>query len=179
MTTALIDADGPAHRAAHVAPGDPHAAGGLAVSMVERAARAINATRVILAFSCLRADCFRRDVDPAYKVSRADPTPAVAASLAGAFANLRSTFPIVRDLPRLEADDVIGLLATCPGMAGERVIVADDRDLLQLPGRHYRPTKGEWVDVSGAEAERAVPGRPCWSVARGDRRARAAEVRAG
>ena len=155
MLTALIDADGPAHKAAHVAPGDPGAAAGIAVSLVARTVAATGADRAVLAFSCPRAACFRRtDVSASYKAGRPDPTPAVVASLAGAFAGLRSAYPIVRELPTLEADDVIGLLATCPDVAGDRVVVADDGDLLQVPGRHYRPGHREWVRVTAGEAER-------------------------
>jgi DNA polymerase-1 len=52
------------------------------------------------------------------------------------------TFPC-RTLKGLEADDVLGILATCGGSfaaaAGERVIVSNDKDLLQVPGPHFNP----------------------------------------
>lgn len=44
----------------------------------------------------------------------------------------------------LEADDVLGILTTHPTLIkGKPVIVTIDKDLLQIPGRHYNPDKDE------------------------------------
>ncbi len=148
MLTALIDADPIAHRAARTAP-DPDAAGRVACATVRHLAADTGADRVLLCFSCARADGFRRATWPAYKARRADPP----AFLPAAVAALRAGFPS-RCLPALEADDLIGLAATCPTVRGEVVIVADDGDLLQVPGRHYRPRGRRWLDVTPEEADR-------------------------
>lgn len=36
----------------------------------------------------------------------------------------------------LEADDILGILATGPWIGGEKVIATKDKDLLQIPGLH-------------------------------------------
>jgi DNA polymerase-1 len=41
--------------------------------------------------------------------------------------------------PTLEADDVLGIIATKPQNANRCIIVSNDKDLLQIPGRHFRP----------------------------------------
>lgn len=52
--------------------------------------------------------------------------------------------------PKLEADDIIGILATKPG--SQMVIVSDDKDLMQIPGRHL--IDGEIVEVTAEQGER-------------------------
>jgi 5'-3' exonuclease len=47
----------------------------------------------------------------------------------------------------LEADDVLGILATRPTFA-EAVIVSPDKDLLTIPGRHLSPLKAEGIIVT-------------------------------
>ncbi|MDX0455502.1 hypothetical protein GOC72_18780 [Sinorhizobium medicae] len=54
--------------------------------------------------------------------------------------------------PGIEADDVMGILATNPRLIkGEKIIVSQDKDMLTIPGKLYR--SGEIVDVTAAEAE--------------------------
>lgn len=45
--------------------------------------------------------------------------------------------------PRLEADDVLGILATSPTRLGRKIIVSEDKDLKQIPGLLYNPNKAE------------------------------------
>ncbi len=55
--------------------------------------------------------------------------------------------------PGIEADDVMGILATNPRIIkGEKIIVSQDKDMLTIPGKIYRD--GDIVDVSPAEATR-------------------------
>lgn len=89
---------------------------------------------------CLSDDfaSFRKDmVDPTYKELRANaerPT-----YLYEMKAWLRSNY-ITEERPTLEADDVMGILATAPNPTGEeRIIVSADKDLMTVPGLLYRP----------------------------------------
>jgi DNA polymerase-1 len=148
MLTALIDADPIAHRAARTAP-DGDASGRIACGIVRHLAGETRADRVLLCFSCARTAGFRRALWPAYKAKRSDPPPYLSTALAA----MRAAFPS-RCVPALEADDLLGIAATCPTVRGDVVIVADDHDLLQVPGRHYRPRDRQWVDVTQAEADR-------------------------
>jgi DNA polymerase-1 len=53
--------------------------------------------------------------------------------------------------PGIEADDVMGILATNPRIIkGEKVIVSQDKDMLTIPGLIYR--NGEIVEVTPREA---------------------------
>ncbi|MER8385241.1 hypothetical protein NKH14_06915 [Mesorhizobium sp. M1380] len=54
--------------------------------------------------------------------------------------------------PGIEADDVMGILATNPRLIkGEKVIVSQDKDMLTIPGLIYR--NGEIITVTPQEAE--------------------------
>lgn len=50
-----------------------------------------------------------------------------------------------------EADDALGIEAVSSG----GIICSIDKDLLQIPGSHYRFVTGEWHDISPIEGERA------------------------
>lgn len=53
--------------------------------------------------------------------------------------------------PGIEADDVMGILATNPRIIkGEKIIVSADKDMLTIPGKLYR--NGEIVEVTPEEA---------------------------
>jgi DNA polymerase-1 len=50
--------------------------------------------------------------------------------------------------PTLEADDVLGILATCQLIPGDKVVCSIDKDLLQIPGRHFNIDKRTKTTVS-------------------------------
>jgi hypothetical protein len=64
---------------------------------------------------------------------------------------------VCRTLKGLEADDVLGILATCGGRfadaAGERVIVSTDKDLRQVPALHFNPKAHPRADVVAVSEE--------------------------
>lgn len=73
-----------------------------------------------------------------YKARRKErPAPSL---LRDAFDILKEEFE-VRLLKGLEGDDVIGIMGTDP--EAEAVMVTTDKDLSQVPGRHYNPSKPE------------------------------------
>lgn len=66
-------------------------------------------------------------------------------------------------VPRLEADDVISLIATAPGQ--EHLVVSIDKDLDTIPGHHYNPDKGMFYEITKSHAmrrfyEQALSGDP-------------------
>jgi len=97
----------------------------------------------ILALSCKEGN-FRKEVYPAYKDKRtAKPKPALWYVL-DEF--IYDTFADrIVDIPRLEGDDVLGLLATHPNpkrAPGDRIVISVDKDMQTLPGiRLYAPNR--------------------------------------
>lgn len=92
---------------------------------------------------------FRKDLDPSYKANRNSRKPVV----------YREVKDYVLDAwkaqvwPRLEADDVIGILAT---KLTDTVIVSIDKDFKTVPARIYNPSKPELgiYTVTKEEADR-------------------------
>lgn len=69
---------------------------------------------------------FRKDLEPEYKAQRSSEKPL-------AFAEVRERLRPRFESRTLEADDLLGLHAS------QGVIVTSDKDLLQVPGKHYNP----------------------------------------
>jgi DNA polymerase-1 len=87
---------------------------------------------------CLSDDLvsWRHDrVDPAYKAHRTAERPL---QLYGVKDWLRETYDVA-EIPTLEADDVMGIIATDPSRTDERIIVSADKDMMTIPGLLYRP----------------------------------------
>lgn len=111
----------------------------------------IGAERTIVALS--DDHNWRKDVLPTYKANRAPTRKPMLLPLLKQ--HIKDTFEtFVR--PSLEADDVLGILATWPGLPGRKVIVTIDKDLQTIPGLHYytnRPEQGVF-EVTKDEADR-------------------------
>lgn len=93
---------------------------------------------------------FRKSIYPEYKANRANVRKPVV------FSALRDYLIETWDCvfwPRLEADDVMGILATTKK---DSVIVSADKDLRTVPGRVYNPSKPDLgtIEVTEAEADR-------------------------
>ncbi|MCR5870686.1 MULTISPECIES: hypothetical protein [unclassified Sphingomonas] len=96
---------------------------------------------------CLSDDLtsFRKDrIDRTYKSARASTERPVY--LYDVKDWLRSEY-IVEERTALEADDVMGIIATDPSRTDERIIVSADKDMMTVPGLLYRP-QGQ-VDEKG------------------------------
>lgn len=92
---------------------------------------------------------FRHEVLPTYKHNRkGSEKPKLFFSLQE---YLQENYP-VRQKPNLEADDVLGILATMN--PGKYVIASLDKDLLQIPGVHYNWKKNEIHEVSEEDADK-------------------------
>ncbi|BDG06224.1 DNA polymerase I [Anaeromyxobacter oryzae] len=137
-TLTLIDGSGFIFRAYHALPpltttrGQPTNAVYGFTTMLLKALRERAPTHVALVFDAARTT-FRHEIDPGYKASRPEAPD-----------DLRSQFPLVRDVaralrvpvieePHVEADDVIGTLACRAREQGwDVVVVTGDKDFAQL-----------------------------------------------
>lgn len=96
---------------------------------------------IIVALSCPSALCFRRDILPDYKANRAGAHRPRLLDPAKDF--MRKNWESF-DRPRLEADDIVGILATHPSLVeGRKVICSIDKDLRQVPGWLFNWQKDE------------------------------------
>lgn len=121
----------------------------------------LNAEDFVIALSCEpSSDCFRNDIYPEYKANRKNSRkPELWADVRQ---YLKENYRYIQR-PKLEGDDVCGILATidpgrpaCPSWlkdwpCKDRVIVGMDKDFLTIPCRVYQPAM-EWVK----KAERRV-----------------------
>lgn len=99
------------------------------------------ADSVLVALSCPTRHYWRMDILPSYKQHRAGGSAPVGLAKVKAWMASKANCMI---RPNLEADDVVGILATNPKViTGDKVIVSIDKDLLQIPGVHFNPSKPE------------------------------------
>lgn len=137
-----------------------------AVEMAERTiddyATKLKADEVLV---CLSDDfsSFRKDrVDPTYKAIRDDVDRPV--HLYDIKDHLADTYEFVR-WTALEADDVMGIIATDPNRTDERIIVSADKDMKTIPGKLHQPAvyntmtgalirPAQTIDISVEEADR-------------------------
>lgn len=129
MRTLLIDGDAVAYRGGYSA--EPK---GYVRKTVLRWQEELGAARSIVAFSCPREQCFRRAISPTYKTRPSNKPPGYSSAAEGLFECFTT-----RCIHGLEADDVLGVLATHPAVEGERVVVAQDKDMRTIPGLHWNP----------------------------------------
>lgn len=94
----------------------------------------LKADCVVLAFSDAKERRFREQLMPSYKGSRAAVRKPVSYAALVSYAN--KTYKC-ETWKGLEADDVLGILATTPGK-GMRTVVSDDKDLMTVPCHIYR-----------------------------------------
>lgn len=83
---------------------------------------------------------WRKGLSASYKAHRADQRKPII--LKPLRAHAEENYETVC-WPNLEADDVIGIIATRPGNLGKCIVVSNDKDLLQIPGKHFRPMDPE------------------------------------
>ena len=94
---------------------------------------------------------FRKEIDPTYKSNRKGTRKPVGYVALCKW--VEETFPSLRK-PTLEADDVLGILATKPENQGKCIVVSDDKDLKTVPGKLYRPMADERLTISDEESVR-------------------------
>lgn len=155
IRTVLLDADGIAYRTAAWAQGnqgDGYEVLNRIKTYIGDILASCHAEKCIGLFSCPRDENFRRDYYPLYKTNRTQDPPDY---LSLATAITEKCCDRVLRVPRLEADDLCGILAT-NGKVLNPIIVSEDKDLRSIPGWHLNPTKEDFpVHVTENEADYA------------------------
>jgi DNA polymerase-1 len=98
----------------------------------------LGGARTILALSSRKT--FRHKIYPRYKASRKKGRKPVVFGPLRAWA--KTKWENV-EFPALEADDVLGVLATSRSVPAPKIVVSDDKDLETIPCRLYKPGKPE------------------------------------
>lgn len=139
MTTALIDTDIVAFRCAASAETEDVE---IAILRADKLMRDIveNTQADSYVASLTGADNFRKQINPQYKANRKDKVPPQHLTAVQQF--LMSEWK-AEPTYGFEADDMLGMLQT-----PETVVCSIDKDLLQIPGKHYNFVKGEFYEVS-------------------------------
>ncbi len=113
---------------------------------IERVRKAVQAGAAIIALTDWTN--WRKDILPSYKSNRKAVRKPVILPVLRAWLEERY-YAYIR--PGLEADDILGILATSDQLEGEKIICSIDKDLKTIPGLHYA---GEEVfEVSENEAD--------------------------
>lgn len=108
---------------------------------------------IVLCFSCPSRRYFRHDLWPDYKGNRKNAPPVLLGDLKAVLSSRYTT----KTKPNLEADDVLGILATHPDFyLGDCVVVSPDKDLDQIPGLRFKPGGDDVYEVSVQEARRHI-----------------------
>lgn len=148
MTTALLDGDILAFRAAAGACKTFDFGDGMVSSAPGTDLAIAAALETVECWRCI-AKCrdvrvfftgprnFRKTVLPSYKAHRTQGKPPAYFDTVQA---VRERFP-TDTVDGLEADDLLGILATTEKYADNVIIVTVDKDLRTIPGRHINPTK--------------------------------------
>lgn len=167
MTTLLIDADIVAYKVSSVNETviDFNGDGDVAVDVDEQTVRdhcdrligeycdALKANKVIICLSDPDHN-FRKELDPTYKLARKEVRKPETLMLAKYYmADEYRSY----QRPRLEADDVMGILATSDQIiGGKKIIVSEDKDMRTIPARVYNPRQPQLgvLDISPLDADR-------------------------
>lgn len=112
---------------------------------------------LVVALTCHQSVNFRKEFYPQYKENRAEKRkPLVWKAMRDHLLNNHTA----RVKPTLEADDVLGILATKLGPIGpglpastERIIVSIDKDFKTIPCKFYNMNSKELSEVSEPEAD--------------------------
>jgi DNA polymerase-1 len=99
----------------------------------------LKADSFIVCLSCDSADNWRKDILPSYKENRSGTIkPQLLAPIKNAMRERYNCY----ERPRLEADDIMGILSTHPKLVeGKKIIVSEDKDMKTIPGWLYNPAK--------------------------------------
>ena len=131
-------------------------------AVISELTRKLKTTNLVVCLSCPTAENWRLDHLPSYKGNRkAVVKPEYLARVKD---YLEQAYPSYRR-DRLEADDIMGILSTMPGLpkvlvdagmpkAGRKIIVSEDKDMKTIPGWLFNPAKDKAPRlISDAEAD--------------------------
>ena len=139
-TETTADFDGTKVRVA-----DPERACRYYDDLMLRFLEATGSNKLIVALSCSTRRYFRHDLWPAYKATRVGTPRPEALDTVKTYIEKR--YQAYR-MPGLEADDVLGILATGSTIKGHKIIVSTDKDMKQIPGDLYNPKVGKVETVT-------------------------------
>lgn len=115
----------------------------------------LKADGFVIALSDPDRNNFRKDILPTYKAHRAAVQPPMIRSALEEY--LRNK-PEAKYKPTLEADDVLGILATNPKLyrGFDKIVVSLDKDLHSVPGKHFNWKKKDEgiLEISLEDANR-------------------------
>ncbi|MBX9871370.1 MAG: DNA polymerase I, partial [Burkholderiaceae bacterium] len=169
-TLLLVDGSSYLYRAFHAmpdlraVPGDPAspptgAIRGM-INMLQSLRKDVHADYAACVFDA-KGPTFRDEIYPAYKAQRAPMPDDLRAQIEPIHEVVRLMGWKVLDVPGVEADDVIGTLASAAAEQGVEVLISSgDKDLAQLVNSHITivdTMNGKRRDVAGVEAEFGVP----------------------
>ncbi|MEY2952559.1 MAG: polymerase [Pseudomonadota bacterium] len=169
-TLLLVDGSSYLYRAFHAmpdlraVPGDPGSppTGAIrgVVNMLQSLRKEVHAEFAVCVFDA-RGPTFRDAIYPAYKANRSPMPDDLRAQIEPIHEVVHLLGWPVLAVPGVEADDVIGTLATIAAAQGVRVTVSSgDKDLSQLVNAHITiidTMNGKRRDVAGVTAEFGVP----------------------
>ncbi|MCC5780549.1 hypothetical protein H7H48_15920 [Nitratireductor sp. B36] len=106
-------------------------------NMIARLKTRLRATEMQFFLSCPTQDNWRLKVDPTYKSNRKD---SVRPLLLGPLKDYLRLEYGAKHFAFLEADDIIGLMATKPDWPEDTrvIVVGRDKDFATIPGEHYQ-----------------------------------------
>lgn len=108
-------------------------------AMIETLMEVLKTTKVVVCLSCPTAENWRLGILPSYKGQRDYSKRPV--HLAAIKDYMEANWPSYRR-PTLEADDIMGILATTEAVyPGRKIIVSEDKDMQTIPGWLYNPAK--------------------------------------
>lgn len=117
--------------------------------MIDELADKLKADRLVI---CLSDDYqnFRNGVWAGYKKHRVSERPKELYPIKEWLAETYTS----KIVPTLEADDVMGIMATNPNTSEERIMVSMDKDMMTIPGKLYRPNypKLGVIDITPEQA---------------------------
>lgn len=113
----------------------------------------LKADQVLLCLSDRKAN-FRKEFDPTYKSQRASEKPQLWYVIREFIEAHEMEFPVIH-LPKLEGDDILGLMATHPEAKDIRIMVSIDKDMKTIPGLLYNPRQPDLgvVPISQDDAD--------------------------
>ena len=165
-TLLLVDGSSYLYRAFHAMPdlrgpgGGPTGAIRGMVNMLQSLAREVPAQYVACVFDA-KGPTFRDAIYPQYKAQRAPMPDDLRSQIPAVHEVVRLLGWKVLDVPGVEADDVIGTLATMADAQGMTVVVSSgDKDLAQLVNARISimdTMNGKRRDLAGVKEEFGVP----------------------
>jgi len=143
MTTALIDGDVLTYRVGFsTLDVDSNIAIWRLRTMIEEMVENVGAERYRVFLTSTDKSNYRFDIDPAYKSNRKVEKPKHYELLRNHMINQHKAEVIFG----MEADDKLGIEQT-----SDTVLCSNDKDMLQIPGKHYNIVKKELFEVTPTE----------------------------